>query len=83
MKKILGALILLSTLMFAKIDVAEAISMNVHAMKYDSKVSLEKVCVGGKLFILAISSTGLSITQVFEYSYPHKVIEETKCKNGN
>ena len=83
MKKIMIALVLLSTLMFAKIDITEAMTMNVQAMKYQSKVSLEKVCVDGKLFVLAVSSTGLSITQVLEYGYSFKALTEVECKNGN
>lgn len=76
MKKIFIALAVLSTLTFAKIDVIEAISMNVQAMQKTDKVSIQKVCIDGFLYIMAVSSAGISITKAHTDNYNHS------CVNG-
>ena len=77
MKKFLVALVVLSTLVFAKIDVIEAMAMRVHEISPTSKISLQKVCVDGKLFVFAVTAEGASITQVWRRDGSIEV-----CKNG-
>jgi len=82
MKKIFMALVLLSTLVFAKVDVIEAVSARVNEMSYNDKVSYQEICVDGKLFISVIASSGVSITQVMEYDYSYQETSAVSCKNG-
>ena len=69
-------LVALSSLTFAKIDVIEAITMNVQAMEKTNRVSVQKVCVDGFLYIMAVSSSGMAITKAHSEKYNYS------CENG-
>ena len=76
MKKIFLGLMLVASLATAKIDVIEATSQTVNAMTRKDKISIQKVCVDHILFLIVVSSTGISITQIFENQ------KYVFCENG-